>query len=133
MQLRARKNIVVLSSIVAGALLVFLAAVPSRAQSGGPDDTVRFKITSGGRDLYKLAIPMPSGDQSSAATAMKVATNDLELSGFPVGMATRTLLLKAEITLWRRETERFWLDVGRSFAPYVAAALTQSAADQEVG
>ncbi len=58
---------------------------------------------------------------------------DLDLSGFPVGMATRTLLLKAEITLWRREAERFWLDVGRSFAPYVAAALTQSAADQEAG
>ena len=56
---------------------------------------------------------------------------DLDLSGFPVGMATRTLLLKAEITLWRREAERFWLDVGRSFAPYVAAALTRSAADQE--
>jgi sarcosine oxidase subunit gamma len=58
---------------------------------------------------------------------------DLDLDGFPVGMATRTLLLKAEITLWRREAERFWLDVGRSFAPYVAAALTQSAADQEAG
>ena len=58
---------------------------------------------------------------------------DLDLDGFPVGMATRTLLLKAEITLWRREAERFWLDVGRSFAPYVAAALSQSAADQEAG
>jgi len=58
---------------------------------------------------------------------------DLDMDGFPVGMATRTLLLKAEITLWRREAERFWLDVGRSFAPYVAAALSQSAADQEAG
>ena len=47
--------------------------------------------------------------------------------------STRTLLLKAEITLWRREAERFRLEVGRSFAPYVAAALTQSAADQEAG
>jgi sarcosine oxidase subunit gamma len=58
---------------------------------------------------------------------------DLDLSAFPVGMVTRTLLLKAEITLWRREPERFRLEVGRSFAPYVAAALTQAAADQAGG
>jgi sarcosine oxidase subunit gamma len=58
---------------------------------------------------------------------------DLDLDAFPVGMATRTLLLKAEITLWRRETERFWLDVSRSFAPYVAAVLKQAAEDQEAG
>ena len=58
---------------------------------------------------------------------------DLDLSAFPVGMVTRTLLLKAEITVWRREAERFRLEVGRSFAPYVAAALTQSSRDQEGG
>jgi sarcosine oxidase subunit gamma len=56
---------------------------------------------------------------------------DLGLEAFPVGMATRTLLLKAEITLWRREAERFRLEVGRSFAPYVAAVLAASARDQE--
>ena len=38
-------------------------------------------------------------------------------------MVARTLLLKAEITLWRREAERFRLEVARSFAPYVAAIL----------
>ena len=58
---------------------------------------------------------------------------DLDLPAFPAGMVTRTLLLKAEITLWRREPERFLLEVGRSFAPYVAAALTQSARDQAGG
>ena len=58
---------------------------------------------------------------------------DLDLSAFPVGMATRTLLLKAEITLWRREPERFRLETARSFAPYVAAVLTRAAGDQEGG
>jgi sarcosine oxidase subunit gamma len=58
---------------------------------------------------------------------------DLDLETFPVGMVARTLLLKAEITLWRRETERFWLEVARSFAPYVAAILTASARDQATG
>ncbi len=57
---------------------------------------------------------------------------DLDPDAFPVGMATRTLLLKAEITLWRREAERFRLEVARSFAPYVAAILTASARDQEL-
>jgi sarcosine oxidase subunit gamma len=55
---------------------------------------------------------------------------DLDLSAFPVGMVTRTLLVKAEIMLWRREPELFWLEVGRSFAPYVVAALTRVAEDQ---
>jgi heterotetrameric sarcosine oxidase gamma subunit len=35
---------------------------------------------------------------------------DLDLSAFPVGMVPRTLLLKAEIPLWRREAERFRLE-----------------------
>jgi sarcosine oxidase subunit gamma len=56
---------------------------------------------------------------------------DLDLAAFPVGMATRTLLLKAEIVLWRREAERFHLEVARSFGPYVAAVLAQSAEDQD--
>ena len=57
---------------------------------------------------------------------------DLDPDAFPVDMVARTLLLKAEITLWRREAERFRLEVARSFAPYVAAVLTASARDQEL-
>ena len=53
---------------------------PTRAQSA--DDAVRFKITSGGRDLYKLAIPLPLGDKANATTAETVLSNDLALSGF---------------------------------------------------
>jgi len=56
---------------------------------------------------------------------------DLDLAAFPVGMVARTLLLKAEIVLWRREETRFRLEIARSFAPYVAAALTQAAREQE--
>jgi sarcosine oxidase subunit gamma len=58
---------------------------------------------------------------------------DLDQASFPIGMATRTLLLKAEITLWRREAERFRLEVARSFAPYLAAVLEASARDQAAG
>jgi len=55
---------------------------------------------------------------------------DLDLAAFPVGMASRTVLLKAEITLWRREAERFRIEVARSYAPYVAAVLEAAARDQ---
>ncbi|HEX6838593.1 MAG TPA: hypothetical protein VF334_18575, partial [Polyangia bacterium] len=62
--------------------LIVLAAAqrPTRAQSA--DDAVRFKITSGGRDLYKMAIPLPLGDKTNAGTAQTVLSNDLALSGF---------------------------------------------------
>ncbi len=56
---------------------------------------------------------------------------DLDLAAFPVSMVARTLLLKAEIALWRLEAERFRVEVARSFGPYLAAVLAQSAGDQE--
>lgn len=57
---------------------------------------------------------------------------DLDDAAFPVGMAARTLLMKAEIVLWRREAHRFRVETARSFAPYVAAVLAASARDQEL-
>jgi sarcosine oxidase subunit gamma len=55
---------------------------------------------------------------------------DLDLAAFPVGMSTRTLLVKAEIGLWRREENVFRIEVLRSFAPYVARILNEAARDQ---
>lgn len=51
---------------------------------------------------------------------------DLGLAAFPVGMCTRTILVKAEIVLWRTGDETFRLEVARSFAPYVAAFLAEA-------
>ena len=42
-------------------------------------------------------------------------------------MATRTIFDKAEIVLWRREVLAFQVDVWRSFASYLVAALTEAA------
>ncbi len=55
---------------------------------------------------------------------------DLDARAFPVGMSTRTLLVKAEIGLWRREENFFRIEVLRSFAPYVARILDLAARDQ---
>lgn len=52
---------------------------------------------------------------------------DLDIGAFPVGMATRTLFHKAEITLWRMGPALFRIEVWRSFAPYVAAMLEEAA------
>ena len=52
---------------------------------------------------------------------------DLHPAAFPVGMATRTIFDKAEIVLWRRDETAFHVEVWRSFAPYLVAALTGAA------
>jgi len=51
---------------------------------------------------------------------------DLDAAAFPVNTATRTLLGKAEIILWRMAADRFHLEVGRSFMPYVRAFLAEA-------
>lgn len=54
---------------------------------------------------------------------------DLDLSAFPVGMCTRTLLAKVEVILWRCASDDFHLEVQGSFAPYVAAVLCEATRD----
>jgi len=72
-----------------------------------------------------------SGEGAERLLSAGVAL-DLDAAAFPVGMVARTLFLKAEVTLWRREAMRFRVETPRSFAPYVAAALVASARDQEL-
>jgi len=52
---------------------------------------------------------------------------DLDIDTFPVDGCTRTLFGKAEIVLWRVETETFHLEIGRSFIPYVVELLREAA------
>lgn len=53
----------------------------------------------------------------------------LDGSAFPIGRATRTLLAKTEVVLWREAAQRFHLEVARSFVPYVVGILAGSIAD----
>ena len=53
---------------------------------------------------------------------------DLRLTAFPVNTCARTLLGKADVVVWRTDTNRFHLEVWRSFAPYVRAYLEQASA-----
>jgi sarcosine oxidase, subunit gamma len=51
---------------------------------------------------------------------------DLEVSAFPPGMCTRTMLAKAEVVLWRTGADSFRLEVWRSFLDYVATFLAEA-------
>ena len=43
---------------------------------------------------------------------------DLSLSAFPIGKATRTLMGKSDILLWRQGEGTFQIEIARSFASY---------------
>jgi sarcosine oxidase subunit gamma len=52
---------------------------------------------------------------------------DLDLAEFPVGMCTRTVFAKADIVLWRTDSDTFHVEVWRSFAAYVTGLLYEIA------
>jgi sarcosine oxidase subunit gamma len=54
---------------------------------------------------------------------------DLDLSEFPVGMCTRTVLAKGDIVLWRTGEDSFHLEVWRSFSGYVTGLLSEIAGE----
>ena len=54
---------------------------------------------------------------------------DLSLAGFPVGSASRTVLGKVEIVLFRSAPDAFRLEVWRSFADYAFTLLENAARD----
>ena len=61
------------------------------------------------------------------ATDLLSAGCPLDLTIFPVGACTRTILAKTELALWRRGPELFRLELRRSLAPYTWAFLAEAA------
>lgn len=54
---------------------------------------------------------------------------NLSLKTFPVGAASRTILGKSEIVLWRTGPQAFRVECWRSFSTYVMDFLEEAAAD----
>src|SRR5688572_9764088 len=78
-----------------GLLLAAVAVAPSKAQQapqGQADEAVRFKITNPGQALYKMAVPVPSGDPQVAGLLHEVLSNDLLLSGLFKPLDPRSFL-----------------------------------------
>lgn len=57
---------------------------------------------------------------------------DLAEPAFPVGMCTRTLFEKAEITLWRRGAQIWQIEIARSLAPYLQDMIAAIIAAEEL-
>jgi sarcosine oxidase subunit gamma len=55
---------------------------------------------------------------------------DFDLTALPVDMCTRTLYGKAEIVLWRKQSDRFRIDVRRSFLPYMKGLMSEILREQ---
>ena len=69
-----------------------------------------------------------TGGDAQALVQCGVAL-DLSLAAFPVGKATRTLHEGVEILLWRTGAAAFRIEVWRSFAEHLHAALVLNAGD----
>ncbi|RXT26619.1 sarcosine oxidase subunit gamma [Rhizobium leguminosarum] len=63
------------------------------------------------------------------ATLSAGCPQDLSLSSFPVGAASRTVFGKAEIVLFRTEEDTFRVECWRSFSDYVFGLLNEAAHD----
>ncbi|MHB2263847.1 sarcosine oxidase subunit gamma [Aliihoeflea sp. PC F10.4] len=57
---------------------------------------------------------------------------DLSLAAFPVGAASRTILHKIEIVLYRTDENTFRVECWRSFADYAFSYLSEAARDAAV-
>ncbi len=52
---------------------------------------------------------------------------DLSLEAFPAGTCSRTIIGKAEVVLWRTDTQSFHVECWRSFSDYVWKFLVEAA------
>ena len=68
-------------------------------------------------------VALPLEGPGAALILNAVMPLDLHLDEFPVGMATRTVFERADITLWRTGDAAFHIEVWRSFAPYVSGLI----------
>ena len=78
-------------------------------------------------DVSERQIGLELTGPDAALTLNAGCPLDLRDRSFPVGSATRTMLSKAEIVLWRREAQRYHVEVWRSFADYAAMFLEEAA------
>ena len=136
---------------LSGALGVTIPTKPKTSASSngrhvlwiGPDEWL--VIDENGADLMAIAtgtgVLHSATDVSHRNTAIIVSgpkaaeaingscPQDLSLSVFPVGGASRTLLGKAEVVLYRTAEDTFRVEVWRSFATFAFGMLDEAAKD----
>jgi len=97
----------------------------------GPDEFLF--LSPEGTDGGKMAVDISHRDVAIEVSGARAAwainafcALDLHPSVFPFGMCTRTVFAKAQIVLWRTDTDTFRIEVARSFAAYVWACLEEA-------
>jgi sarcosine oxidase subunit alpha len=139
------------ATTIGRALGVILGSAPNRAVVSldraalwlGPDEWLVLAPEHRGELVRQAQVAlgsMPGSvvDVSHRSTSIELAGSygawclngfcplDLHPAAFPVGTATRTVLGKAEIVLWRTDTDSFHIEVARSFAPYIWECLEEA-------
>jgi sarcosine oxidase subunit gamma len=78
-------------------------------------------------DVTNRSVAISLDGPAAEAVVSAGCAQDIRLQTFPVGSATRTVLTKADIVLWRRAEHRFEIACWRSFSDYVWTLLTVAA------
>ena len=93
-----------------------------------PPDTAEFSLEGEHHALVEVSHRYVALSVDSAIVLAAGCPLDLHPQAFTVGSATRTLLGKAEIVLWRlSDAPSYRVECARSFAPYVHAFLREAA------
>ena len=64
--------------------------------------------------------------EGPGAAALVATGCPLDIARIAVGRATRTVFETVEIVLWRKDEDAFHIEVWRSFAPWLCAALVSA-------
>lgn len=96
------------------------AAEPLPARLAGVDGV---SVVDVSHRNVAIAVEGPAAEAVIAAGCPQ----DIRPGSFPVGAASRTILSKAEIVLWRTGEQRFEIECWRSFADYAWAFLAEAA------
>ncbi|MGH7006530.1 MAG: sarcosine oxidase subunit gamma [Alphaproteobacteria bacterium] len=95
-------------------------------------DIAKAKVLHSAVDVSHRNVGIVVSGKGADAVVNGGCPQDLSLKAFPVGAASRTVLGKIEIVLWRAAEDVFRIECWRSFADYAHAFLQESARDVAV-
>ncbi len=102
------------------------------ATSSLADDLAKVKVLHSAVDVSHRNVGILISGKGADAVINGGCPQDLSLKAFPVGAASRTVLGKIEIVLWRTGEDSFRVECWRSFSTYAYAFLQESARDVAV-
>ncbi|PSH59028.1 sarcosine oxidase subunit gamma [Phyllobacterium brassicacearum] len=102
------------------------------ATSSLVDDLAKVKVLHSAVEVSHRNVGILVSGKGADAVINGGCPQDLSLKAFPVSAASRTVLGKIEIVLWRMDEDSFRVECWRSFSTYAYAFLQESARDVAV-